>query len=51
MARGLTAKSIALDHSRSVHTIRNQIKAIIKKLGASGSIEAVARARRYGVIE
>jgi ATP/maltotriose-dependent transcriptional regulator MalT len=51
MARGRTAKSIAFDRGRSPHTIRNQIKAIIKKLDASGSIEAVARARRNGLIE
>lgn len=51
MGRGRTAKGIALDRGRSVHTIRNQIKAIIKKLGASGSIEAVVRARRCGLIQ
>lgn len=51
MARGRTAKGIAFDHGRSTHTIRNQIKAVIKKLDASGSIEAVARARRFGLIE
>lgn len=51
MARGRTAKGIAFDHGRSPHTIRNQIKAVIKKLDASGSIEAVARARRFGLIE
>jgi ATP/maltotriose-dependent transcriptional regulator MalT len=51
MARGRTAKGIAFDRGRSPHTIRNQIKAVIQKLDASGSIEAVARARRFGLIE
>jgi LuxR family maltose regulon positive regulatory protein len=51
VARGRTAKSIALERGRSPHTIRNQIKAVIKKLGASGSIEAVALARRCSLIE
>jgi DNA-binding CsgD family transcriptional regulator len=31
--------------------VRNQIKAAIRKLGASGSIEAVARAKRSGLID
>ncbi|HKE37983.1 MAG TPA: LuxR C-terminal-related transcriptional regulator [Candidatus Baltobacteraceae bacterium] len=51
MARGRTAKNIAFERGRSPHTVRNQIKAIIKKLGASGSIEAVAMARNCSLID
>ena len=50
LACGQTAKAIAQKHSRSIHTIRNQIKAITRKLGASGSIEAVARAHHLGLL-
>ena len=46
VALGTPADAIAREHGRSIHTIRNQIKAAIRKLGASGSIEAVARAKR-----
>ena len=48
MVRGATAVAIAREHGRSVHTVRNQIKAVIRKLGASSSIEAVARAKHLG---
>jgi DNA-binding CsgD family transcriptional regulator len=50
MARGRTAKAIAQKHGRSIHTVRNQIKAAIRKLGASGSIEAVARAHHLRLL-
>ena len=50
LARGRTAKAIAQKHARSIHTVRNQIKAAIRKLGASGSIEAVARAHHLGLL-
>ncbi len=51
VAAGSTAAAIAREHGRSIHTVRNQIKAATRKLGASGSIEAVARARRQGLLE
>ncbi len=51
VALGTPADAIAREHGRSIHTIRNQIKAAIRKLGASGSIEAVARAKRLGLID
>jgi DNA-binding CsgD family transcriptional regulator len=50
LARGRTAKAIAQKHARSIHTVRNQIKAATRKLGASGSIEAVARANHLGLL-
>ena len=50
LADGRTAKAIAQKHGRSIHTVRNQIKGAARKLGASGSIEAVARARRLGLL-
>lgn len=50
LACGRTAKAIAQKHQRSIHTVRNQIKAAIRKLGASGSIEAVARAHHLGLL-
>ena len=51
VALGTPAEAIAREHGRSIHTVRNQIKAAIRKLGASGSIEAVARAKRLGLID
>jgi DNA-binding CsgD family transcriptional regulator len=51
VALGTPADAIAREHGRSIHTIRNQIKAAIRKLGASGSIEAVARAKRLRLID
>ena len=50
LASGRTAKTIAQKHGRSIHTVRNQIKAVLRKLGASGSIEAVARAHHLGLL-
>lgn len=50
LAGGRTAKAIAQQHARSIHTVRNQIKAVTRKLGASGIIEAVARARDKGLL-
>jgi ATP/maltotriose-dependent transcriptional regulator MalT len=50
LADGRTAKAIAQQHARSIHTVRNQIKAVTRKLGASGIIEAVARARDKGLL-
>jgi DNA-binding CsgD family transcriptional regulator len=51
MARGGNPKAIAQLHDRSLHTIRNQIKALNRKLGASGSMDAVAKARILGLLE
>lgn len=50
LADGRSAKAIAQQYERSIHTVRNQIKAVTRKLGASGIIEAVARARDKGLL-
>ncbi|HTA38720.1 MAG TPA: LuxR C-terminal-related transcriptional regulator [Candidatus Acidoferrales bacterium] len=51
IALGMPADAIAREYDRSIHTVRNQIKSVTRKLGASGSIEAVARAKRLGLID
>jgi ATP/maltotriose-dependent transcriptional regulator MalT len=50
LASGQSAKAIAQKHGRSIHTVRNQIKAVTRKLRASGIIEAVARAHDLGLL-
>ena len=47
---GSTAKHIALERGRSVHTIHAQIRSVIDKLGCSGRGEALAMARREGLL-
>jgi DNA-binding NarL/FixJ family response regulator len=51
LAEGMNAPAIALETGRSVHTIRSHTSAIISKLGAHGRGDAVARARKLGLIE
>ena len=46
VALGTPAEAVAREHG-AVSTVRNQIKSAIRKLGASGSIEAIARAKRW----
>jgi DNA-binding CsgD family transcriptional regulator len=48
---GLGTKEIAARSGRSVHTIRAHIANAIAKLGCHGRAEAVAAARRLGVID
>jgi ATP/maltotriose-dependent transcriptional regulator MalT len=50
LAAGISPKQIALESGRSVETIRNQVKAAIRKLGVSGRLEAIAAARGAGLI-
>lgn len=50
LAAGSPAKAIALETGRSIETIRNHTKSIIRKLGVSGRLEAVASARRRGFL-
>ena len=47
---GATAKEIAFGTGRSVETVRNHIKSVIRKTGASGRLEALAIARRVGLL-
>lgn len=51
LAAGKNAPTIARETGRSVHTIRTQTSAIVAKLGARGRGEALARARKLGIIE
>jgi DNA-binding CsgD family transcriptional regulator len=51
LAVGKSAPAIARESGRSVHTIRTQTSAIVNKLGARGRGEAVARARKLGLLE
>jgi len=47
---GRRPKTIAEMSKKSVETIRSQIKSAIRKLGVSGQTEAVAAARRRGLL-
>lgn len=49
LADGVRAKEIACRLSLSVPTVRNHIHALLRRLGASSQLEAVARARELGV--
>ncbi|HTU80927.1 MAG TPA: LuxR C-terminal-related transcriptional regulator [Candidatus Acidoferrales bacterium] len=51
LARGFSAKDIALARGNSVNTVRVHIARIIAKLGCRGQIEAIAAARTLRVIE
>ena len=48
--QGLQDKAIARRLERSVETVRSHVKAILMKLEASGRVEAVAIARRRGLL-
>jgi DNA-binding CsgD family transcriptional regulator len=50
LASGMDAPRIANLTGRSLHTIKNQRRSIISKLGAGNTIEAVSIARRLGLL-
>jgi len=50
LSTGGSAKRIAQERGRSVHTIQAHIRSIIDKLGCSGRGEALAIARREGIL-
>jgi DNA-binding CsgD family transcriptional regulator len=50
LASGMDAPKIADLTGRSIHTIKNQRRSIISKLGAGNTVEAVAIARRLGLL-
>jgi DNA-binding CsgD family transcriptional regulator len=50
LAAGVAPKKIALHSGRSIETVRNHVKSAIRKLGVSGSLEAIAAARSAGLI-
>jgi DNA-binding CsgD family transcriptional regulator len=49
--RGLSAPKVALRMERSPHTIRTHLRNAYAKLGASGRADAIAKARRLGLLE
>ena len=50
LARGLRAGAIAAALGLSIATVRNHIRAILRKLGCHSQLEAVAEARRRGIV-
>jgi DNA-binding CsgD family transcriptional regulator len=50
LAKGQTTKSIASELGRSPSTIDTHVKAILRKLGCRGRIEAARIAREHGII-
>ena len=50
LASGMDAPHIASLTGRSLHTIKNQRRSIISKLGAGNTVEAVAIARLLGLL-
>lgn len=50
LARGATTKQIALETARSVNTVHAHVRAAIRKLQCHGRQEAIAIARRSGLI-
>jgi DNA-binding NarL/FixJ family response regulator len=49
LARGWSTERIAAKHFLSPKTVRNNVSAILAKLGVASRIEAVARARDAGI--
>ena len=50
LAAGLTPKQIAAETGRSVYTVQTHIQNIIEKFGCHGRAEAIAAARRSGLL-
>lgn len=51
IARGHSNREIAENHFRSVNTIKTQVAQIYAKLGVSGRVQAVERARELRILE
>lgn len=51
LALGRSSAEIAEELVLSLHTVRNHIQRILRKLGAHNRLEAVARAKQAGLIE
>jgi DNA-binding NarL/FixJ family response regulator len=49
-AQGRTSQDVAEEMSLSVHTVRNHLQAVMRKLDAHSRLEAVAKAVRRGLI-
>ncbi len=50
LGTGTSTKSIAIDSGRSVHTIHAHVRSAISKLGCSGRNQAIAIARKNGLL-
>jgi DNA-binding CsgD family transcriptional regulator len=50
LAVGASTEQIARELNISVETVRNHIRAVLRKLGARSRLEAVAKARSQGLI-
>ena len=50
LAAGLTPKQIAAETGRSIYTVQTHIQNVIDKFGCSGRAEAIAAARRTGLL-
>jgi DNA-binding NarL/FixJ family response regulator len=50
LAAGLTPKQIADEMGRSVYTVQTHIQNVIDKFGCHGRAEAIAAARRNGLL-
>jgi PAS domain S-box-containing protein len=50
LAAGCSTQQIAQHMGLSVETVRNHIRAVLRKLGAHSRLEAVANARRLGLL-
>jgi DNA-binding NarL/FixJ family response regulator len=50
LARGITTDGIAADLHLSRETVRNHVRAVLERLGATSRLEAVAFARRDGLV-
>lgn len=51
LVAGRTTAEIAMHSHRSVHTVSNQVRGILRKLGASNRVEAIAIALSLGLID
>jgi DNA-binding NarL/FixJ family response regulator len=51
LAAGMAPKDVATEMGRSVFTVQTHIQNLIEKLGAHGRAEAIATARRIGLLE
>lgn len=51
LAAGMAPKDVAAEMGRSVYTIQTHIQNLIEKLGCHGRTEAIAAARRIGLLD
>jgi LuxR family transcriptional regulator, regulator of acetate metabolism len=50
LAAGCSTRQMAERMGLSVETVRNHIRAVLRKLGAHSRLEAVANARKLGLL-